>query len=560
MKSEIKKFGKTYNVPKPTEKEKSGLIQWGTNNLYGQFLNYMYYSCAIHQGIINGKVFFTISAGIKENPQGKVVMDLMKKNLKSIATSLEISDSYYILFRKDLATKTKIEHATFIPFEWVRVTVDGTFQVSENWSDNTCGITEYSNNPNDLHFLYQFKVEPMQHLIELSSKKVSENYYPIEPYRGATNAILSTIEISKYQLSEVINNFSLGTILSLNNGTTPLPEDKKELEDDIEEYSTGSENAGGVLVLYSNGKESEPTVLHLNGNQLHERYIALEKSIQDTIMKGHSVVSPSIFGFTTGGSFNQSDLDIGWWLMKENYFKVRQEQLLKVYDYIAKNLGLSIEFEFNEVKLPFATKQEEPTQQFSKIPTTDVVISSFSKVGRPRNEVQILETEPRIEGVEPFSQLFDKLNFNSAMELQVLSLIADENSFDKISKALNISGSDLAKIYQRLQRGGHLDEKGIITKQGKVEVIRNDIKKMEILYSYEVKDGYGREIIEGTRDFCKEMIRLDRLYTRQDIDSISSALGIDTWAYRGGWYHNPNTERNEPSCRHFWKSNLTYKK
>jgi hypothetical protein len=85
------------------------------------------------------------------------------------------------------------------------------------------------------------------------------------------------------------------------------------------------------------------------------------------------------------------------------------------------------------------------------------------------------------------------------------------------------------------------------------------VKKMQILYSYEVKPNYGDEVIAGTRDFCRELIKLDRFYTREEIENIGNAFGIDAWRYRGGWYHNPDTEKNEPSCRHFWQSNLTYK-
>jgi hypothetical protein len=33
---------------------------------------------------------------------------------------------------------------------------------------------------------------------------------------------------------------------------------------------------------------------------------------------------------------------------------------------------------------------------------------------------------------------------------------------------------------------------------------------------------------------------------------MSSILGYDVWKRRGGWYHNPDTDVNEPACRHQW--------
>ena len=51
------------------------------------------------------------------------------------------------------------------------------------------------------------------------------------------------------------------------------------------------------------------------------------------------------------------------------------------------------------------------------------------------------------------------------------------------------------------------------------------------------------------------------MYSYQDIVSMSSALGLppeQLWRYRGGWYHNPDTGKNEPSCRHEWVQSLVY--
>jgi hypothetical protein len=561
MNKRIHNFAKTYKIQDNIERERDGIVYWGSNNLYPQWLNWMYYSCAVHQGIIRGKVFFTISAGMNATTAaGKALIDKFEPHLNAMATSLELADTYYLLCRKDLATKTKIESIKVVPFEWVRVDEDGCFYVSQDWTDKKVEVKKYSNSKDDIYHIFQFKVEPNQYLIGGQGRKLTYNYYPLPPYSGAINSILTDIEIPKYQLSEIINNFSLGTVLSMNNGNILDPNDKRKFEDELIEYATGAENAGGVFITYSNGKDTEPTVVHLNGNQLHERYLALEKSVQDTIMKGHSVVSPSLFGFTTGGSFNQSDLDFGYWIMKENYFKERQKQLLEAVYYVAENLGIADTFEFSDVELPTfgqPTPTVAPVTMAKLDDKTESVLAAFGKCGMQKDTSIVLAAEPFSD--EPFKDVFTRQDFATAIELQVLSLIADGNSFEKIAKSLGINPSDLAKIYGRLKDTAQLDEKGLITNKGKLDVIRSNVKKMQILYSYEVKPGYGAEVIAGTRKFCRELIALDRFYTREEIENIGNAFNIDAWRYRGGWYHNPNTGKNEPSCRHFWQSNLTYK-
>jgi hypothetical protein len=443
----------------------------------------------------------------------------------------------------------------YVLFEWVRVGTDGCFYVSEDWTDKTIAIKKYFGKDSDERmFMYQFKVSPMQIQYGGRGRKLSFNYYPQVPYSGAVKSIMTDVEIANYQLSEIVNNFSLGTILSLNNGN-PDEQDKKLIEREIMDYATGSDNAGGVYITYANGKDTEPTVVHLNGNQLHERYLALSKDVRDNIMKGHGVVSGELFGFEQTGSFNAETLDFAYWLMKENYFKVRQKQLLEAVHYVDGGNAI----QFKEVSLPTTTTQPTaaPVAQFSAQDQTNEVLSRFEKCGIDRNGVEILMSEPFSD--EPFKDFINgAAKFVSAIELQVLNLISDGNTFDKISKALNINPSDLAKIYKRLERGGHTDNKGSVTRQGRLTIVQNDVTKMKIVYSYEVKPNYGDKIIDGTRDFCRALIDMNRLYTREEIDGISNDLDMDVWRYRGGYYHNPKTGKNEPACRHFWKSNLIF--
>lgn len=56
------------------------------------------------------------------------------------------------------------------------------------------------------------------------------------------------------------------------------------------------------------------------------------------------------------------------------------------------------------------------------------------------------------------------------------------------------------------------------------------------------------------------MVGLNRMYTRDEINKISSEIKRDVWTFRGGWYHNPDTDVNTPSCRHLWQQHITVKK
>ena len=74
------------------------------------------------------------------------------------------------------------------------------------------------------------------------------------------------------------------------------------------------------------------------------------------------------------------------------------------------------------------------------------------------------------------------------------------------------------------------------------------------MYKYDLRPDAPRLVPGGeSRAFCKRLIELGKYYTREEIDKMSSILGYDVWKRRGGWYHNPKTDVNEPACRHEWQ-------
>ena len=81
-----------------------------------------------------------------------------------------------------------------------------------------------------------------------------------------------------------------------------------------------------------------------------------------------------------------------------------------------------------------------------------------------------------------------------------------------------------------------------------------DPTRIFIKYSYEVKPGIGPAIIETTRPFCRKMISLNRLYSRAEIEQISSRLGYSVFDRKGGFWGK------SPECRHRWVSHIVIKK
>ena len=85
---------------------------------------------------------------------------------------------------------------------------------------------------------------------------------------------------------------------------------------------------------------------------------------------------------------------------------------------------------------------------------------------------------------------------------------------------------------------------------------------LEVRYKYSWAAGFSNKDKKTSREFCKVMLDLadqGKVYTRDDIDGISSIMGYSVWNRRGGWYHTASGV-NRPQCRHVWEQQLVIRK
>lgn len=100
-----------------------------------------------------------------------------------------------------------------------------------------------------------------------------------------------------------------------------------------------------------------------------------------------------------------------------------------------------------------------------------------------------------------------------------------------------------------------------VTPEGKTIIEETPAKTAEIfvLYEYTWAPGFNQSMIDTSRDFCKELLAKEKLYSREEIEAISAEAGFDVWMMRGGWYTKPGTNIHVPKCRHIWQQNIVTK-
>jgi len=228
------------------------------------------------------------------------------------------------------------------------------------------------------------------------------------------------------------------------------------------------------------------------------------------------------------------------------------------------------------VGLGSLVQQVQQKEQFSA-QEDDFAIEVFSEFGTSKSEFQVLKSR-KVQ----FDENFEPMQHQDFADVDILITEVQSGILDLIEKNALISANEIAnalKVDAQMVSGAiaNLESNGLLvsseinkkqatiisrelTEAGKVQKkARKPLAEISIRYSYEVSPGLGEAIIDTTRDFCRRLIQLDRVYSRKEIEQISQRLGYSVWQRRGGFYHNPRTGVTTPYCRHRWVEQVVIK-
>tara|TARA_R110000868_G_scaffold279203_1_gene539267 strand:- start:14748 stop:16595 length:1848 start_codon:yes stop_codon:yes gene_type:complete len=612
----IRQIFREASQPQPIEKiDKNGTVKWGVDNLYSQFLVGLMYDNPIHGGILNQKIKFITSGGIEAtNPlalsNGKSPYNY-QEIVDSVCIDNEVFNGWAVIYTRDLITNHW--YAKPVDFELLRQTKTGVYiEYSDDWSKSTqsekTNFKRYKSifhaTNEDFECIFYSIERPKQRKLE-KSKDLTANYYPFPTYNGAITQIMAGIEMDYFTYSEVINGYKGGTVITLLNGVPDSIQEENKIIERVKGEATDRDKQGGLTVLFADGKDRAPEINQMNGNDLDKRYIETGKETVKKIMIAHSVISPALFGVLSETMFgSKEEMTVAYKLFQENYVKNRQDNIAEglnwAYQKLNKEvLGLS----FKEYTLQLEQNVSEKNAVSQSLNQMSPLVANKVLTSLTVNEIRSLASLPPIEGgdaiptstpaafsseinvIELFAncgvprsgkQIVKSIDFNidtkedefkasffegrfemnlTDDDRNILQMIKAGESYDAISKAIGKGGVFISKRLFQLQANGYVNDWNVTDKGVAASSVLADF---EVLYSYEKRPD-APDLVPGgeSREFCATMMQMDKLYTREEIDLISSKMDRDVWTFRGGWYHNPDNDRNTPSCRHLWKMNLT---
>lgn len=387
-------FKKDYIKPDEEKDRMLGFIKWGKKNDYPYFLIDLYNGSAWHQGIIKNKTYYIAGGGLEVvsgNMQSFIENKYAEFDMNEIA---EMLCNDYEMFGGFCAIGTWTKDGSRVAV-WEHIDLDSVrvdesermYYISDDWTamqqsaekTNLRAIPALDMTNKTGKFIIYYK-DPVK------KTKKERGIYPKPPYYGGITAIQTDVDISRFHMHEIANSFKGGTMISFTDGYPETQEEAENIKAQVKGRSQSVEDAGEIVITFSDTKDKAPIVQSLNGNDLDKRYETTENSVQQNILVAHSVVAPSLFGVAPDGSFNAAETADLYEIFKKTYVESRQKRIEWMINYMAELSGFVGKVKLKDVA-PIGA--EQPAAQ---APTTPGDI--------PTNETQVDVAKSALNGAQ----------------------------------------------------------------------------------------------------------------------------------------------------------------
>lgn len=594
----------SHQVPSFVELKSSKWVLFGEDNGYPDYLLRLFNRSPKHNAIVTGKVHFIKGRGfVVDEMDDQVLKAKIYDVIKNINNNDSLDDLAYkvisdmelfagiaieVVPRRDKKGWAQLNH---IDRSKIRVSKDRKkIWYCKKWSEE--GNNFYKPKPEDIIEMKVFNPTTFSGVYLFDQYRPGMGDYPLPEYIGAIPYIQIDYEIANFHLNNLKNGFAAGTMISFNNGD---PEEGKEevIEKQIKAKFSGTDNAGQLVLVFSNGKDSAPTIVPLMSNNFDKLFDTLNQTAQQEIFTGHKVTNPLIFGIKDGTALGGGgeELKTSIELFESVYVAPKQRMIEGVFNYLFSLNGLGnplmilkaepIAFTLSESGLLQVLTKDEVREMLGQpagekpanesIQKTLNALNSLSPLVATKvletmteNEIRALaELPPSATPINPVAPAAQGLKM-AHTEDQVLSVFleyGEERVNYKFISSQEVENKEDAFIKEIAFYKQTFDKKDELipssNPSGTGGVGTGTAISIKVMYSYELRSSAPALVKGGkSRPFCIKMMQLSRLYSREDIDAISTRLGYDVWKMRGGFYHNPKLDVTTDYCRHIWSQNI----
>ena len=367
-----------YEIPEFKENKGKEWISYGADNNFPALLLDMYDNAPKHRAIVDGKADLISGKGWNVNNKAISVLNAAKlieftqsinpseslyELTKKISLDLELFGGFYIqAIWNNLRTDFDLYHVDFSKIRTNKT--QDKFFFSNDWK-------AYNQSADKTGFKEIEKFDPEKKtsgIFYYKSYRPNQGVYPLPGYVAALKYIEIEKEIANFHLNNIKNGFVGGTLISFNNGQ-PTLEEQKEIEKQIKNKHTGTDNAGGVVLVFSEGKDKEPSVIPLRSNDFDKAFEVLNKTVTQEIFTGHRITSGQLFGIDGESAFARNVIRDASEFFQNTYVTPKQQTIESIVNDFSNLLNIDgrlniipleiLSFDIPEAMLMSALTQDE---------------------------------------------------------------------------------------------------------------------------------------------------------------------------------------------------------
>jgi hypothetical protein len=502
-----------YQPVEAVEKEnRSGWIDYGSNNLYPSYLLNLFHNSPIHNALVNSIAYMI---------EGKGTGTILDNALQGIAFDLKLQGAFVaeVIWSMDFTRVVQINH---LPFENCRLAYDkeedditGIFY-SKDWANTRSkrGKPEFipAFNPS-------IAQEQPRQVIYAHGMSAGSVYYPKPDYFGALNYVELSYQMGLYHVNNILNGLFPSFIINFLNGI-PQKEEREAIRREWETRLSGASNAGKFLMTFNEDPTRAPQIEAFPLSDADKQYQFLSEETAKQIMVGHRVVSPLIHGIrdTTGFGSNKDEMLVGLEIFNNQVIKPYQRIIERVFTPILGEINIEMNSPFDEEVLVV-----EPTVQTAELKKKVVTAENDFSDEQGRVWINTLKEKAEI------------------VDLNEWELLSEEDVTDPHNEA------NFRQEYMSVRSYANADERSAFGDTG----------------LYKLRYAYSQNLSANSREFCQEMVGLSKAglsFRYEDIQEMSDAGINGEFAPEGSFSYNIFIWKGGCFCHHFWKRQIYIRK
>lgn len=295
------KFNEAYKIPEMKWNIGRNLIEWGdymdpikgvlVRNAYPEYLLDLYNvsGASIHKAIINRKTKLIGGQGfdeIKDQALREFVeANKLDEEVRRAILDYQIFNGYAfeVIWNNEGSEPVRIKH---IPFHKLRIgIVDDEYPYQHFWySHNWKEWRKAQNEPFLIKRYSQTEKEGKRIYYYSEYNPQTDGLYPIPEYSTVMNWVELGYEISRFHLNQAKQGYAPSAILNFSTGI-PSVEEQDDFERDFKRTYSGTENAGKIIITWSDGEDGKPTMIPFELNSSDTRFTLLEAQSKEEIVQ-----------------------------------------------------------------------------------------------------------------------------------------------------------------------------------------------------------------------------------------------------------------------------------